>query len=101
MEITEKGILESLEQVIDPELGVNIVAMGLVYNVQIEGNKISVDMTLTNRGCPLAGMLAGSAEQAIRESFPEADVEISVVWDPPWTPDMMSEEAKQHLGRTG
>jgi metal-sulfur cluster biosynthetic enzyme len=99
MEITEKRIRDSLNQVIDPELGLNIVDLGLVYNVQIEEKKISVDMTLTSRGCPLAGMLAGSAEQAIREAFPEADVEISLVWDPPWSPDMMSQEAKQQLGR--
>ncbi len=98
MEITEKNIRESLEQVVDPELGVDIVALGLIYNIGIEETKISVDMTLTSRGCPLAGMLAGSAEQALRESFPEADVEISLVWDPPWTPDMLSEEAKQQLG---
>ena len=100
MEITETGIRSSLESVIDPELGINIVDLGLIYNIKIEEKKISVDMTLTTPGCPLAGMLAGSAEQALRESFPDVDVEISLVWDPPWTPDMLSSEAKEQLGYT-
>ncbi|HHE51742.1 MAG TPA: metal-sulfur cluster assembly factor, partial [Candidatus Acetothermia bacterium] len=69
MEITESSIRSSLESVIDPELGVNIVDLGLIYNIKIEEGKISVDMTLTTPGCPLAGMLAGNAEQALRESF--------------------------------
>ncbi len=100
MEITESSIRSSLESVIDPELGVNIVDLGLIYNIKIEEGKISVDMTLTTPGCPLAGMLAGNAEQALRESFPDTDVEVSLVWDPPWTPDMLSSEAKQQLGYT-
>jgi len=100
MEITESSIRSSLENVIDPELGVNIVDLGLIYNIKIEGKNISVDMTLTTPGCPLAGMLAGNAEQALRECFPDTDVEVSLVWDPPWTPDMLSSDAKEQLGYT-
>jgi len=100
MEITDTSIRSCLESVIDPELGVNVVDLGLIYNIKIEQGKISIDMTLTTPGCPLAGMLAGSAEQAVREAFPDTDVEVSLVWDPPWTPDMLSSEAKEQLGYT-
>jgi metal-sulfur cluster biosynthetic enzyme len=86
--------------VIDPELGINVVDLGLIYNVLIDETKISVDMTLTTPGCPMAGVLAGSVEQAIRQAFEQADVEVSLVWDPPWTPDRLSDAAKEQLGYT-
>ncbi|MCD6141236.1 metal-sulfur cluster assembly factor [Candidatus Bipolaricaulota bacterium] len=98
MNITTEQVRSALTDVIDPELGLNVVDLGLIYNIGIEGNKISIDMTLTTPGCPLAGMLAGSVEQALRDAFPEADVEVSIVWDPPWSPEMISEEARSQLG---
>ena len=101
MTITVDQVRAALTDVIDPELGINVVDLGLIYNVQIDEKKISVDMTLTAPGCPLAGLLAGSVEQALREAFPNMDVEVSLVWDPPWTPDMLSADAKAQLGYTG
>ncbi len=98
MNITTDQVRSALSDVIDPELGINVVDLGLIYNILIEGNKISIDMTLTTPGCPLAAMLAGNVEQALREAFPDADVEVSLVWDPPWTPEMLSEDAKIQLG---
>ena len=98
MNINTDMVTSCLQNVIDPELGINIVDLGLIYNIQIEENKISVDMTLTTAGCPMAGVLAGSVEQAIREVFEEADVEVSLVWDPPWSPDRLSDVAKEQLG---
>ncbi len=98
MNITTDQVRSALSDVIDPELGINVVDLGLIYNILVEGNKISVDMTLTTPGCPLAAMLAGNVEQALREAFPDADVEVSLVWDPPWTPEMLSEDAKTQLG---
>lgn len=98
MEITTERVTSCLENVIDPELGINVVDLGLIYNIQINGNKISVDMTLTASGCPMAGMLATSVEQAIREAFDRADVEVSLVWNPPWRPDRLSDAAKKQLG---
>lgn len=100
MNITTDAISSCLENVIDPELGINVVDLGLIYNIHINGNKISVDMTLTTPGCPMAGMLAGSVEQAVRQAFEGADVEVSLIWDPPWTPDRLSEAARQQLGYT-
>jgi metal-sulfur cluster biosynthetic enzyme len=98
MNITTDAVRSCLENVIDPELGINVVDLGLIYNIKIEEGKISVDMTLTTPGCPMAGMLAGSVEQEIRETFEGADVEVSLVWDPPWTPEMLSSAAKEQLG---
>jgi len=98
MNITTEQVRSALTDVIDPELGLNVVDLGLIYNIGIEENKISIDMTLTTPGCPLAGMLAGSVEQALRDAFPETDVEVSIVWDPPWSPEMISEEARSQLG---
>jgi len=100
MNVTTDAITSCLENVIDPELGINVVDLGLIYNIHINGNKISVDMTLTTPGCPMAGMLAGSVEQAVRQTFEGADVEVSLIWDPPWTPDRLSEAARQQLGYT-
>ena len=100
MNVTTEAITSCLENVIDPELGINVVDLGLIYNVLIDANKISVDMTLTTPGCPMAGTIAGSVEQAIRQAFEQADVEVSLIWDPPWTPDRLSEAARQQLGYT-
>lgn len=101
MTITEEAVRSSLENVIDPELGINVVDLGLIYTVKIDDKKISVDMTLTAPGCPLAGMLAGNVEQELRDKFEGVDVEVSLVWDPPWTPDLLSAEAKKQLGYPG
>ena len=98
MNVTTDEVTSCLEHVIDPELGINIVDLGLIYNIHIHGSKISVDMTLTTPGCPMAGMLAGSVEQAVRQTFEGTDVEVSLIWDPPWTPDRLSEAARQQLG---
>ena len=100
MILTKDTVISCLQNVIDPELGINIVDLGLIYNVLIDETKISVDMTLTTPGCPMAGVLAGSVEQAIRQAFEQADVEVSLVWDPPWTPDRLSDAAKEQLGYT-
>ncbi len=100
MSITNEQVRSALENVIDPELGINVVDLGLIYNILIDEKKISIDMTLTTPGCPLAGMLAGNVEQALREAFPDMEIDVSLVWDPPWSPEMLSEEAKAQLGYT-
>ncbi|HHE48115.1 MAG TPA: metal-sulfur cluster assembly factor [Candidatus Acetothermia bacterium] len=99
MEATSDAVREVLrERVIDPELGINIVDLGLIYDVEISGGQISVDMTLTTPGCPLAGTLAAQVEEVLRQAFPGFDVEVSLVWEPRWTPELMSEEARRHFG---
>jgi metal-sulfur cluster biosynthetic enzyme len=96
---TEEAVREALKQVVDPELGINIVDLGLVYDVEIspEG-AISVEYTLTTMGCPI-GPLIEHQIQSFLENVPGVtSVEAEMVLRPPWTPEMMSEEAKAALG---
>jgi len=95
---TEALVLETLRQVNDPELGCNIVDLGLVYSVTIDGAKVSVAMTLTTRGCPMHESIRWGVEQALLglEAIEESHVE--VVWDPPWHPSMMTEFGRAATG---
>ena len=92
-------IKEALRLVIDPELGYNIVDLGLVYDVNVEdGGVVRVSMTTTTRGCPATGYLKDGARDAAW-SVPSVEfVDIALTYDPPWTPDMMTDDAKVHLG---
>ncbi len=92
-------IREALRLVIDPELGYNIVDLGLVYGVEVEdGGVVRVAMTTTTRGCPATGYLKDGARDAAW-SVPAVEfVDIALTYDPPWTPDMMTDAAKVHLG---
>ncbi len=88
------------EHVVDPELGINVVDLGLVYDIEIQGEKaVRVEMTLTTPGCPLYDVLEGEVRRVIQERYgDDVSVEVEFVFDPPWTPEMMSEEAKAELG---
>ncbi|MCR4391462.1 MAG: metal-sulfur cluster assembly factor [Candidatus Acetothermia bacterium] len=86
------------DHVIDPELGINVVDMGLIYDVRVDDDQILVDMTLTTPGCPLAASLPAQVEEVLRREFEGYDVEVSLVWEPRWTPDMMSEEVRRQFG---
>jgi metal-sulfur cluster biosynthetic enzyme len=96
---TEQSVLEALKHVVDPELGINIVDLGLVYDVDItESGAIHIEYTLTTMGCPI-GPLIEQQMQSFLEGVPGvASVEAEMVLRPPWTPEMMSEEAKAALG---
>ena len=99
MAIDKEQVLDALRQVIDPELGINIVDMGLIYGIEIQGDRVHVKMTLTTPGCPMSAPLVAMADAAIREGVPEAEtVEIELVWEPPWDPSRLSEAAKKRLG---
>ncbi len=111
-------ILDKLREIIDPELGINIVDLGLIYEVKIEkvaqekkvpglwsrvlktaGVKhVEIKMTLTSIGCPLAGFFAMQVEEKIKEMKGVKDVHVHIIWDPPWTPERMSEKARKTLG---
>ncbi len=88
------------EHVVDPELGINVVDLGLVYDIEVQGEKaVRVEMTLTTPGCPLYDVLEGEVRRVIQERYgDDVSVEVEFVFDPPWTPEMMSEEAKAELG---
>lgn len=95
----KESIMGALELVVDPELGIDIVNLGLVYNVEMdeEGN-LTVTMTLTAMGCPLAGTIVDQVKRAT-EDLPEVkSCEVNIVWNPPWDKDMMSRYAKIALG---
>ncbi|MBI2981579.1 MAG: SUF system Fe-S cluster assembly protein [Deltaproteobacteria bacterium] len=98
MELKEE-IIESLKTCYDPEIPVNIYELGLIYDIQIdESNAVSVKMTLTSPACPVAGSLPPEVQRKVKEVPGVADAKVDVVWDPPWTPEKMSEAAKLQLG---
>lgn len=96
--VTKELVMEKLKEVVDPEIGLNIVEMGLIYSVEINGDSVNVKMTLTAPGCPLQNTLASIAKEIILRIEGVKDANIQIVWDPPWHPSMMSEEAKKKLG---
>lgn len=98
-EPTENEVREALRTVIDPEVGINIVDLGLVYDIAVEPGRITVALTMTTPACPLGDLITGQARDAILMEAPEVDeVDIRLVWDPPWDPAMMSDAARKQLG---
>ena len=94
----DNALLEALQGVNDPELGINIVDLGLVYRAVRTPAGIDVALTMTAPSCPLGEMLVEEARGALRREFPDAaTIQVELVWDPPWTPDRMSEGARQLL----
>lgn len=93
------SIMGALELVVDPEIGIDIVNLGLVYDTKIDNDGIvTVDMTLTSMGCPMAGMIVEQVEAALKD-IPEVNAtNVNIVWNPPWSKDMMSRYAKIALG---
>ncbi|MEH7333726.1 metal-sulfur cluster assembly factor [Neobacillus drentensis] len=95
----KENIMGALELVIDPELGVDIVNLGLVYNLEMdEEGKLTVTMTLTTMGCPLAGTIVDQVKRALTDIPEIKDVDVNIVWNPPWNKEMMSRYAKIALG---
>lgn len=95
----EARVIEALKTVRDPELPVNLVDLGLIYDLVVKRDgTVYVEMTLTAPSCPVAGSLPGEVEKAIRTVPGVGDVRVNLVWTPPWTKDRMSEEAKLELG---
>lgn len=93
------SILNALEMVIDPELGIDIVNLGLVYNVDVNDEGLcTVEMTLTSMGCPMGPQIVNQVKMVLDEIPEIADTEVNIVWSPPWGKDMMSRYAKIALG---
>jgi len=96
--ITQEQVLNSLRQCMDPEVPINIVDLGLIYGVNVsDDNKVDVKLTMTTRGCPLHDTLVSDVKRYVNKVSGVNDVNVEIVWDPPWTPDKMSEEAKKKL----
>ncbi len=94
----ESDVLDALGEIIDPELGLDFVSLGLIYNVAIEGGKVHVEYSLTTPGCPIAGQVEGYIEQFVSEIEGVTEVTSQLVWLPMWSPSMMSEDAKFAFG---
>jgi metal-sulfur cluster biosynthetic enzyme len=103
MAITEAAIREELKKVFDPELFVNVVDLGLIYGVELVprddgATDVKIEMTMTSPMCPAAPQLIGQSKLAVKQLAGIQDVDVKIVLDPPWTPDRMTEEARDQLG---
>jgi metal-sulfur cluster biosynthetic enzyme len=95
---TRDDVMEVLRQVEDPELGMDIVDLGLVYEAEVESSTAKVTYSLTSMGCPAGPLIAQDIDSAVRQVEGIEDVELELTFDPPWTPDKMSDDAKFILG---
>lgn len=96
---SKDDVLAALKVVIDPEVGVNIVDLGLVYGVAIDGGAVQVTMTMTTAACPVTEYMKTQVRDAVLGALPGiSDAQVEIVWTPPWKPTMMSEAAKRKLG---
>ena len=96
--VTKEEILEALKEVYDPEIPVDIVNLGLVYDVKIDDGKVKILMTLTAVGCPVGPLIVDMVKLRLLKLEGVKEVEVELTFDPPWTPDRMSEDAKKKLG---
>jgi len=98
----EEQVREALCRVDDPEVGINIVDLGLVYRIDISPELVRVELTMTTAACPMGELITDNARRAVGAAIPQdMAVDIVLVWEPPWTPDMMSESARQTFGWPG
>lgn len=96
--VSEKDVLDALHNVMDPELGINIVDLGLIYGVKVSGKKVDVKMTFTTPACPLLQYIVSEVEERVGKIKGVEEVVVSLAWDPPWNPDKISKEGKKQLG---
>jgi metal-sulfur cluster biosynthetic enzyme len=96
---SEDAVWDALRTVDDPEVGMNVVDLGLVYGVEVRGDDVSVRLTMTSPACPLGDAIVENAHAAIRAAAPAAGkIDVALVWEPPWTPERMSEAARRRFG---
>ena len=94
----KEKVISEIKKIYDPEIPVNIYELGLIYNIDIdEKNKVNIDMTLTSPNCPVAESLPNSVKDSVLKVDGVSDVDLKLVWDPPWGKDRMSEAAKLEL----
>ena len=94
-----EAIRDILRQVIDPEVGINIVDLGLVYLIEVAPERLRVEMTMTSPACPMGEMIVNEVHVALAEALPDTcQPDVRLVWTPPWDPSMMSEDSRLHFG---
>ncbi len=96
--VTQEEVIDKLRQCLDPELGVNIVDLGLIYSITIDQSRVSVQMTLTTPGCPLDAYFVRDITSRLKKNEQISDVSVEFTFDPPWNPTKMSSESKDLLG---
>lgn len=90
--------MKALSEVYDPEIPINIVDMGLIYRVDVDAdNNVEIDMTMTARGCPMHSIMTYQAKKRIEKIDGIGDVKVNLVWDPPWTPEMINPKIKEQM----
>jgi metal-sulfur cluster biosynthetic enzyme len=99
--VSEERARTALMKVMDPEVGTNIVDLGLVYGITVSEKRIAVTMTLTSPTCPMGDLILDEVEAALKCLAPAAEIDLEVVWEPPWSPQMMSPEAREQFGWKG
>ena len=99
--VTEEQVYDALGVVTDPEIGLDVVNLGLVYGVEIEGSRVKVLMTLTTMGCPATGLIEFQAKEAVGTIPGVEQVEVEFTFDPPWTPERMTDEGRDMLRAMG
>jgi metal-sulfur cluster biosynthetic enzyme len=97
-ELTVDRVKLALRRVKDPELALNIIDLGLVYDIAVEGSDVRVDMSLTSPGCPSGPEILGEAERQVRTVPGVSDVAVNLVWSPPWTPERIEPRVRAYLG---
>jgi metal-sulfur cluster biosynthetic enzyme len=98
MPVTQEQIINALKRCMDPEIPLSVVDLGLIYGIDInENNDVNIKMTMTTRGCPLHDTLIKDVKGALKDIKDLGNVNVEIVWDPPWTPERMSEEAKRKI----
>ena len=95
--ISEEEVVKCIKTVMDPEIPVNLYDLGLIYSIKIKENNVVIKMTLTNPNCPVAGQMPENVGKSIQHLDGLKSIEVSLVWDPPWSKDLMSEDAKLAL----
>ena len=97
--MTREQIRETLKEILDPEVGINIVDLGLVYQIELRPEELYIQITMTSPTCPLSGIITRNMDQVLRKTFPDlGEMTIELVWDPAWSPELMSDTAKKQLG---
>lgn len=95
---SEEQVINALKQIIDPEIGVNIFDLGLIYDLAITDSQIKVTMTLTTPGCPMHSSITAWVENSLKQLAPHKEINVELVWQPRWTPELMSDQARLQLG---
>jgi len=98
MPIKKSEVIKKLKECYDPEIPINIIDLGLVYDLKIKEGDVRIKMTLTAIGCPLAGLIVEDVKKKVKQIKGVKNVDVDIIWDPPWTPEKMSKKARLILG---